>query len=95
MKKEGSSGSSGCAGFHDENTQSTFASNMCEEVKKGFENMVIENQKRNGAVCKDDFQMLSVIGKGAYGKVLLVKKKDSGQLYAIKVLKKSELQRRN
>jgi serum/glucocorticoid-regulated kinase 2 len=57
--------------------------------------MVIETQKRNGAVCKDDFQMLSVIGKGAYGKVLLVKKKDSGQLYAIKVLKKSELERRN
>ncbi len=57
--------------------------------------MVIENQKRNGAVCKDDFQMLSVIGKGAYGKVLLVKKKDSGQLYALKVLKKSELERRN
>lgn len=95
MKKEGSSGSSGYAGFHDENTQSTFIPNMCEEVKKGFEDMVIENQKRNGAVCKDHFQMLSVIGKGAYGKVLLVKKKDSGQLYAIKVLKKSELQRRN
>ena len=57
--------------------------------------MVIENQKRNGAVCKDDFKMLSVIGKGAYGKVLLVQKKDSGKLYAIKVLKKSELQRRN
>jgi serum/glucocorticoid-regulated kinase 2 len=57
--------------------------------------LVIENQKRNGAVCKDDFQMLSVIGKGAYGKVLLVKKKDSGQLYAIKVLKKSDLERRN
>jgi serum/glucocorticoid-regulated kinase 2 len=39
--------------------------------------------------------MLSVIGKGAYGKVLLVRKKDSGKLYAIKVLKKSDLVRRN
>jgi hypothetical protein len=44
--------------------------------------------------------MLSVIGKGAYGKVLLVKKKepgnpDSGELYAMKVLKKSEILRRN
>ena len=35
--------------------------------------------------------MLSVIGKGSYGKVLLVKKTDDGKLYAIKVLKKSEL----
>jgi serum/glucocorticoid-regulated kinase 2 len=39
--------------------------------------------------------MLSVIGKGSYGKVLLVRKKDDGKLYAIKVLKKTELQKRN
>ena len=39
--------------------------------------------------------MLSVIGKGSYGKVLLVKKKDSGELFALKVLKKSEILRRN
>ncbi len=39
--------------------------------------------------------MLSVIGKGSYGKVLLVKKSDSGELYAMKVLKKGEIVRRN
>jgi serum/glucocorticoid-regulated kinase 2 len=39
--------------------------------------------------------MLSVIGKGSYGKVLLVKKNDSAELYAMKVLKKSEILRRN
>ncbi len=39
--------------------------------------------------------MLSVIGKGSYGKVLLVRKKDDGKLYAIKVLKKTELKKRN
>jgi serine/threonine protein kinase len=39
--------------------------------------------------------MLSVIGKGSYGKVLLVKKADCGELYALKVLKKSEILRRN
>lgn len=48
--------------------------------------------------------MLSVIGKGAYGKVLLVKKKEQpgnpasqngGEIYAMKVLKKSEILRRN
>jgi serine/threonine protein kinase len=39
--------------------------------------------------------MLSVIGKGSYGKVLLVKKNDTGDLYALKVLKKAEILRRN
>lgn len=39
--------------------------------------------------------MLSVIGKGSYGKVLLVKKNIDTELYALKVLKKSEILKRN
>jgi serum/glucocorticoid-regulated kinase 2 len=39
--------------------------------------------------------MISVIGKGSYGKVMLVRKKDNDQLYAMKVLKKAEIIRRN
>lgn len=39
--------------------------------------------------------MISVIGKGAYGKVILVEKKDTKVLYAMKVLKKAEIIRRN
>lgn len=39
--------------------------------------------------------MISVIGKGSFGKVVLVKKKDTGQLYALKVLKKAEIIKRN
>jgi serine/threonine protein kinase len=46
-------------------------------------------------ISKKDFEMISVIGKGSYGKVMLVKKRDTGQLYALKVLKKAEIVRRN
>jgi len=42
-------------------------------------------------VTKDDFTMIKVIGTGSYGKVLLVKKKDSGRLFAMKVLKKKHI----
>jgi hypothetical protein len=45
---------------------------------KEYEILVAETQNRAGTVSKKDFQMLSVIGKGSYGKVLLVKKNDSG-----------------
>jgi serine/threonine protein kinase len=62
---------------------------------KEYEKLVEETQQKTGRVSKKDFQMLSVIGKGSYGKVLLVKKNDSGELYALKVLKKAEILRRN
>ena len=65
------------------------------EMKQQYENIINEQQKKTGAVSKSDFDMLSVIGKGSYGKVLLVKKKDSKQLYALKILKKAEIIKRN
>ena len=43
----------------------------------------------------DDFTLLKMIGKGSYGKVLLVKKNSSGELFAMKMLKKDYIARRN
>ena len=43
----------------------------------------------------DDFILLKVIGTGSYGKVTLSKKKDDGQVYAIKSLKKKHLIKKN
>lgn len=38
-----------------------------------------------------DFKLISVIGKGAFGKVMLVEKKDTGQILAMKSLRKEEI----
>ncbi len=38
-----------------------------------------------------DFVTLKLVGKGAFGKVLLVKKQDTQRLYAMKVLSKEML----
>ncbi|TMW57087.1 hypothetical protein Poli38472_003012 [Pythium oligandrum] len=43
----------------------------------------------------DDFELLKVIGKGSYGKVTLVRKKESQRLFAMKSLNKSNVKRRN
>ncbi|KAH8549165.1 kinase-like domain-containing protein [Umbelopsis sp. PMI_123] len=45
----------------------------------------------NRKVTKDDFEQLKVIGRGAYGKVILVRHKASRRLYAMKVLKKASV----
>ncbi len=39
--------------------------------------------------CMNDFQLLKVIGRGGFSKVFLVRKKDSGLLFAMKVMQKS------
>ncbi|XP_065346677.1 ribosomal protein S6 kinase alpha-5-like isoform X1 [Cloeon dipterum] len=52
------------------------------------------NLTGRGRVGPSDFELLKVLGTGAYGKVFLVRKvggKDSGSLYAMKVLKKATI----
>lgn len=39
----------------------------------------------------DDFTTLQIIGKGAFGMVRLVQKKDTGKLFALKSLRKSTM----
>lgn len=39
----------------------------------------------------DDFHTVKVIGRGAFGEVRLVQKKDSGRVFAMKTLRKNEM----
>ena len=39
--------------------------------------------------------LISVLGEGRYGTVILARKKEGGRLYALKVLKKSLIKKRN
>lgn len=51
---------------------------------------------RTGKVVSlEDFEMIKVIGKGSFGKVLLVRKREGRNLYAMKVLDKKNIIRRN
>jgi RAC serine/threonine-protein kinase len=44
-----------------------------------------------GKIGIADFDLLKVVGKGSFGKVLQVRKKDSGKIYAMKVLNKQNI----
>ncbi|KAL8153950.1 hypothetical protein V2J09_011710 [Rumex salicifolius] len=52
----------------------------------------LSNRER---ISIDDFEIIKPISRGAYGKVFLAKKRTTGDLFAIKVLKKLDMIRKN
>ena len=62
-----------------------------EDKKK--EEMVF-SRKEGAKVTMDDFKMLEVVGKGSFGKVILVQMKSTGKIYAMKILSKSTVVQR-
>lgn len=46
---------------------------------------------RRSRLGKKDFKKLKIIGRGAFGEVVLVQKIDTGHVYAMKVLRKSDM----
>uniref|UniRef100_A0A7S2B168 Protein kinase domain-containing protein n=1 Tax=Florenciella parvula TaxID=236787 RepID=A0A7S2B168_9STRA len=73
------------------------------ETAEGLESMDLSGFSQGGAdeaskLNVDDFELIKVLGKGSFGKVMLCRKKDEGKngpLYAMKTLRKKELVRRN
>lgn len=51
-------------------------------------------EEQGEGVCLNDFELLAVLGRGGFGKVMQVKHITTGIVYAMKILKKSELKRR-
>jgi serum/glucocorticoid-regulated kinase 2 len=47
--------------------------------------------KKGEQVTIDDFTLIKVLGRGAYGKVMLVEKKDDKLVYAMKSIRKEDI----
>ncbi|KAI8074016.1 kinase-like domain-containing protein [Gongronella butleri] len=48
-------------------------------------------QQQSQPIAFDSFDLLKVIGRGSFGKVYVVRKKDTNRIYAMKVLRKSHI----
>jgi len=57
------------------------------ELKIGVE--YVEN--RAGKLKIEDFELLKVVGKGSFGKVMQVRKKDTSRIYALKTIRKAHI----
>lgn len=54
-----------------------------------------QKERMTDKVNVNSFSLISVIGKGSYAEVILARKKDTGTIYALKILKKSKIEQRN
>lgn len=71
----------------EDDDKGTVADVLCDEMNKAT--------NATKKMTKDDFIILKVIGRGSFGKVMQVKKKDTGQVYAMKVMRKENIIAKN
>ncbi|KXJ86183.1 kinase-like domain-containing protein [Microdochium bolleyi] len=48
-------------------------------------------ENRAGKLKIEDFELLKVVGKGSFGKVMQVRKKDTNRIYALKTIRKAHI----
>ena len=62
---------------------------------ESFENSEQLKKYTNNKLTIEDFTIIKVVGKGSYGKVLLVKKNEEEKIYAMKIMKKLSMVKKN
>lgn len=80
------------------------AGDTIDEVEESYvDNVIIEEpvEDNNGNVVKiqrvsfEDFEILKVVGQGAFAKVYQVRKKGTSEIYAMKVMRKDKIMEKN
>ncbi|XVE58887.1 hypothetical protein DITRI_Ditri04bG0205000 [Diplodiscus trichospermus] len=64
-----------------------------DDVVRSLRTSPIHSSKDRTSI--DDFEIIKPISRGAFGRVFLAKKRTTGDLFAIKVLKKADMTRKN
>lgn len=75
----------------DENGRTVEGGQGGDDEVDAWDDPALFGQGGEKKVCTDDFELLTVVGKGSFGKVMQVRKKDDGKIYAMKVLRKEAI----
>ncbi|TYZ61017.1 hypothetical protein PybrP1_009597 [[Pythium] brassicae (nom. inval.)] len=74
----------------------SFRSARCESVDDSWadaSSVHSDGSSEHEALTIHDFEMLSVLGKGSFGAVMLVRFKKDGRVFALKIIKKTNMDR--
>jgi len=64
--------------YSDTSSTSESEQNSMEDSKRtGYEKIIKKLERKKGKISKEDFNIVSIIGTGSYGKVFLVRKIDN------------------
>lgn len=70
-----------------------------EDFSDVIDKEIEEEEEENGCKVKtiglEDFEVMKVVGQGAFGKVYQVRKRDSLEIYAMKVVRKDKIVEKN
>mmetsp|Transcript_314 Transcript_314/g.342 ORF Transcript_314/g.342 Transcript_314/m.342 type:complete len:441 (-) Transcript_314:111-1433(-) len=75
-----------------EGTEDTSDQDVQEDIKGNLADDLAENDE---SVGKSHFDLMCVIGRGSFGKVMQVKHKATGKIYAMKVMRKDAIIQKN
>jgi ribosomal protein S6 kinase beta len=79
--------------FHETKNSLDLLESLSEEGAR--EQGKSETCEKSEEVGLDDFEILKLVGQGAFGKVFQVKKKGSNEIYAMKVMRKDKILEKN
>lgn len=64
-------------------------------IRRKTQTLYVNPKIDTNEICLEDFELVKVLGKGAFAKVVLAQKKDTHKFYAIKILKKARIIQEN
>lgn len=87
LQKRSTGGNTACSD-NNKHSLSTYSSNLLINNHSSMSLAIAYKHKR---ISEEDFEKIKLLGKGTFGKVLLVRNLETDKLYAMKVLDKSSI----
>lgn len=81
--------------IHETEDSLELVDNVIEQTIKEDQELSVNDSAKGESVCLEDFEVMKVVGQGAFGKVFQVRKTGTSDIYAMKVMRKDKIMEKN